>query len=238
MALAVGLDLTDGPRKGIESGATAVGQGKCFRSSAVIGSWSAWQGRGTTSSPPNKGFICSCRSTARSVSSPLSEMSVTCQQIDALLPWAPVATGDVLFTGTPQGVVSCIRRGCGKAHGSERRRTLENRGLLCVRVAHIARAGGWRREASPWLNGTEFHDANHPVDERFRRNPSEPLKSPRRSNSPRWRAQAQNLPKGRGNAWFGDGRQPGQHQQPKDRENDPGFHPQRGRERIRPQPRS
>ena len=32
-------------------------------------------------------------------------MSVTPrQQIDALLTWAPVNGGDVLFTGTPQGV--------------------------------------------------------------------------------------------------------------------------------------
>jgi fumarylpyruvate hydrolase len=38
-------------------------------------------------------------------STPLHEMSVTPrQQIDSLRTWAPVLDGDMLFTGTPEGV--------------------------------------------------------------------------------------------------------------------------------------
>ena len=46
-------------------------------------------------------------------STPLHEMSVTPrQQIDALLDWAPVSEGDLLFTGTPHGVGELLPDDC------------------------------------------------------------------------------------------------------------------------------
>ena len=107
VALAVGLDLTDrATQSELRADQLPWAKGKCFRSSAVIGSWSAWPGTWDDLVAPKQGLhlFLSVNGEERQ-SSMLSEMSVTPrQQIDALLPWAPVATGDVLFTGTPQGV--------------------------------------------------------------------------------------------------------------------------------------
>ena len=107
VAVAVGLDLTDrATQSALRADQLPWAKGKCFRSSAVIGPWSPWSGTwdDLVSSAHGLHLSLSVNGEVRQ-SSPLSEMSVTPrQQIDALLTWAPVADGDVLFTGTPQGV--------------------------------------------------------------------------------------------------------------------------------------
>ena len=106
-AVAVGLDLTDrATQSALRADQLPWAKGKCFRSSAVVGPWSPWSGTwdDLVSSIQGLHLSLSVNGEQRQ-SSPLSEMSVTPrQQIDALLTWAPVNGGDVLFTGTPQGV--------------------------------------------------------------------------------------------------------------------------------------
>ena len=107
VAIAVGLDLTDrATQRALRADQLPWSKGKCFRSSAVVGPWSAWSGTWDSLVASEQGLHLSLSVNGEErQSTPLSEMSVTPrQQIDALLTWAPVAEGDLLFTGTPQGV--------------------------------------------------------------------------------------------------------------------------------------
>ena len=107
VAVAVGLDLTDrATQSALRADQLPWAKGKCFRSSAVVGPWTPWSGTWDELVSSAHGLHLSLTVNGEErQSSPLSEMSVTPrQQIEALLTWAPVAGGDVLFTGTPQGV--------------------------------------------------------------------------------------------------------------------------------------
>ena len=105
--LAVGLDLTDRAAQGaLRQEQLPWAKGKCFRSSAVIGPWAAWSGGWDALE-----FTATALQLTLTVngelrqSASLSEMSLSpLQQMNALQQWAPVASGDVLFTGTPDGV--------------------------------------------------------------------------------------------------------------------------------------
>ncbi len=107
MAIAVGLDLTDRPCQGeLRAEQLPWAKAKCFRSSAVVGPWHVWNSDWESLVAPGEGLHLDLAVNGQlRQSTPLHEMSVTPrQQIDALLDWAPVSEGDLLFTGTPQGV--------------------------------------------------------------------------------------------------------------------------------------
>ena len=107
VAIAVGLDLTDRATQGqLRAEQLPWAKAKCFRSSAVLGSFVPWGGTWDDLLDPAHGLQLelSVNGAVRQ-SAPLHEMSVTPrQQIDSLSQWAPVNGGDVLFTGTPAGV--------------------------------------------------------------------------------------------------------------------------------------
>ena len=105
--IAVGLDLTDRLTQGeLRADQLPWTRGKCFRSSAVIGGWSSWNGTWEDLLDPRIGLHLSLSvNDVLRQSTPLYEMSVTPrQQIASLEAWAPVEEGDTLFTGTPEGV--------------------------------------------------------------------------------------------------------------------------------------
>ena len=105
--IAVGLDLTDRLTQGeLRADQLPWTKGKCFRSSAVIGGWSAWSGTWEDLVDPRLGLHLSLYvNDVLRQSTPLCEMSITPrQQITSLEAWAPVGGGDALFTGTPEGV--------------------------------------------------------------------------------------------------------------------------------------
>ncbi len=107
VALAVGLDLTDrATQRELRAEQLPWAKAKCFSSSAVVGPWSPWDSTWEAIVEPGHGLHLSLEvnGTLRQ-STPLHEMSVTPrQQIESLRTWAPVVDGDMLFTGTPQGV--------------------------------------------------------------------------------------------------------------------------------------
>jgi len=106
-AVAVGLDLTDRATQGkLRAEQLPWAKAKCFRASAVVGSWHPWDGPWSALVSPDRGLHLSLWVNGElRQSSPLHEMSVTpAQQIEAIMSWAPVQVGDLLFTGTPQGV--------------------------------------------------------------------------------------------------------------------------------------
>ena len=106
-AIAVGLDLTDRATQGeLRAEQLPWAKAKCFRASAVVGTWHAWEDAWPSLVSRDHGLHLSLwvNGDLRQ-SSPLSEMSVTPgHQMEALASWAPVQPGDLLFTGTPQGV--------------------------------------------------------------------------------------------------------------------------------------
>lgn len=107
IAIAVGLDLTDRPcQGGLRAEQLPWAKAKCFRSSAVVGPWHVWRSDWESLVATSEGLHLDLAVNGQTrQSTPLHEMSVTPrQQIDALLNWAPVSEGDLLFTGTPQGV--------------------------------------------------------------------------------------------------------------------------------------
>ena len=107
VAIAVGLDLTDRATQGqLRAEQLPWAKAKCFRSSAVLGSFVPWRGTWDDLLNPAHGLQLELSvNGALRQSAPLHEMSVTPrQQIDSLSQWAPVNEGDVLFTGTPAGV--------------------------------------------------------------------------------------------------------------------------------------
>ena len=106
-AVAVGLDLTDrAAQSALRAEQLPWAKAKCFTASAVVGSWAAWNDGWAGLVDPAHGLHLTLRVNGEvRQSSPLHEMSVTpAQQISALRSWAPVQAGDLLFTGTPQGV--------------------------------------------------------------------------------------------------------------------------------------
>lgn len=106
-AVAVGLDLTDrAAQSELRAEQLPWAKAKCFAASAVVGSWAPWNEGWAALVDPARGLHLALRVNGElRQSSPLHEMSVTPdQQISALRAWAPVQAGDLLFTGTPQGV--------------------------------------------------------------------------------------------------------------------------------------
>ena len=106
-AIAVGLDLTDrATQAALRAEQLPWAKAKCFTSSAVVGTWTDWSGSWASLVDPTNGLHLSLSVNGElRQSSPLHEMSVTpLQQIESLRTWAPVRGGDLLFTGTPQGV--------------------------------------------------------------------------------------------------------------------------------------
>ena len=105
--VAVGLDLTDRLHQGLlRADQLPWSKAKCFRSSAVVGSWSPWTGSWDDLVDPAFGLqlTLSVNGDLRQ-QAPLHEMSIPPrQQVHALLAWAPVLANDMLFTGTPEGV--------------------------------------------------------------------------------------------------------------------------------------
>ena len=129
--------------KRVASRATALGEGKCFRSSAVLGSFGmggTWDDLVATRTWPSS---VNCRSTARNVN---QRRFTRCRshrvsKSTPLTSTGPRSTeGDVLFTGTPQGVGrTCIPGDqvlarLTKPNGEN---AFQNDVWLCVRVAFI-----------------------------------------------------------------------------------------------------
>jgi len=106
-AIAVGLDLTDRAAQGeLRVNQLPWAKAKCFRASAVVGDWHSWTEDWDALVDPAQGLHLSLTVNGEvRQSTPLHEMSVTpAQQIAALQSWAPVESGHLLFTGTPEGV--------------------------------------------------------------------------------------------------------------------------------------
>jgi 2-keto-4-pentenoate hydratase/2-oxohepta-3-ene-1,7-dioic acid hydratase in catechol pathway len=107
VAIAVGLDLTDrATQSELRAEQLPWAKAKCFASSAVVGPWSPWAGTWDGLVEVSAGLHLSLEvNGVLRQSTPLHEMSVTPrQQIDSLRTWAPMLDGDMLFTGTPEGV--------------------------------------------------------------------------------------------------------------------------------------
>ena len=106
-AVAVGLDLTDRAAQSIcREQQLPWAKGKCFTNSAVMGPFSDWAGDIHSLVDESEGLALVLTVNGKIVQqAPLSQMSITpSMQIDALQQWAPVCSGDYLFTGTPAGV--------------------------------------------------------------------------------------------------------------------------------------
>jgi len=107
VALAVGLDMTDRAAQGVlRAQQYPWAKGKTFRSSAVLGPLAPWSGDFDALVNPAEEFrLVLWVNGEERQNALLSEMTVTPQaQMTELLEWAPVEPGDLLFTGTPQGV--------------------------------------------------------------------------------------------------------------------------------------
>ena len=104
-AIAVGLDLTDRVTQSeLRAEQLPWSKGKCFRGSGVIGGFHAFTGQFDDLCNGDYSLELTVNGESRQVAN-LSSMSITpLQQMDSLLTWAPVVTGDYLFTGTPSGV--------------------------------------------------------------------------------------------------------------------------------------
>jgi len=106
-AVAVGLDLTDrAAQSECREQQLPWAKGKCFTGSAVIGPFSDWTGDIHSLVDESEGLALILTVNGKIVQqASLSQMSITpSMQIDALQQWAPVCSGDYLFTGTPAGV--------------------------------------------------------------------------------------------------------------------------------------
>ena len=106
-AVAVGLDLTDrAAQSECREQQLPWAKGKCFTGSAVIGPFSDWSGDIHSLVDESEGLALILTVNGKVVQqASLSQMSITpSMQIDALQQWAPVCSGDYLFTGTPSGV--------------------------------------------------------------------------------------------------------------------------------------
>ena len=106
-AIAVGLDLTDRLVQGdLRREQLPWAKGKCFRGSAYVGSFSPWYGGWDGLVDTYEALHLEMWVNGELVQdAPVLEMTITPKmKIEDLLKWAPVAGGDLLFTGTPAGV--------------------------------------------------------------------------------------------------------------------------------------
>ena len=81
-------------------------KGKCFRASAFLGNFVNWSGSFESLCDPSNHLqlelIVNDEVRQREL---LSSMSITpSEQYEDLIRWAPIQSGDYLFTGTPSGV--------------------------------------------------------------------------------------------------------------------------------------
>ena len=108
-AVAIGLDLTDrGTQSQLRSEQLPWTRGKCFRGSAVVGGFVAFDGEFNDLVAGGYVINLSVNGIIKQTSN-LSSMSISPkQQMDSLLEWAPVVAGDYLFTGTPAGVAQLL----------------------------------------------------------------------------------------------------------------------------------
>ena len=108
-AIAVGLDLTDRDTQSqLRSEQLPWTRGKCFRGSAVVGGFVAFDGEFNELVAGGYVINLSVNGIIKQTSN-LSSMSIgPKQQMDSLLEWAPVVAGDYLFTGTPAGVAQLL----------------------------------------------------------------------------------------------------------------------------------
>ena len=105
--LAVGLDLTDrAAQSALRAEQLPWAKAKCFAASAVVGNVAPYDGTWEELNLNQLGLHLSLRvNDELRQAAALSEISVTPhQQIEALKAWSPVRQGDLLFTGTPEGV--------------------------------------------------------------------------------------------------------------------------------------
>ena len=106
-AIGVGLDLTDRDTQSkLREDQLPWSRGKCFRGSAVIGNLVNWPKTFESLSGDNCQLVLtlSVNGNMRQ-NEQLSSMTINpATQIEQLLKWAPVQSGDYLFTGTPSGV--------------------------------------------------------------------------------------------------------------------------------------
>jgi 2-keto-4-pentenoate hydratase/2-oxohepta-3-ene-1,7-dioic acid hydratase in catechol pathway len=106
-SIAVGLDLTDREvQSELRKEQLPWAKGKCFRASAVLGNFVSWDNTFESLSDPNTGLHLQLIVNGElRQSAPLSSMSISpAMQYESLIQWAPVQSGDYLFTGTPSGV--------------------------------------------------------------------------------------------------------------------------------------
>lgn len=106
-AIAVGLDLTDRDTQSeLRSEQLPWSKAKCFRASAVLGNFAAWSGSFDSLCEPSNGLKIQLTVNGElRQSDMLSSMTITpSTQFESLIEWAPVQSGDYLFTGTPSGV--------------------------------------------------------------------------------------------------------------------------------------
>ncbi|MDG1548744.1 MAG: fumarylacetoacetate hydrolase family protein [Candidatus Poseidoniaceae archaeon] len=108
-AVAIGLDLTDRDTQSqLRSEQLPWTRGKCFRGSAVVGGFVAFDGEFNDLVAGGYLINLSVNGIIKQTSN-LSSMSISPkQQMDSLLEWAPVVAGDYLFTGTPAGVAQLL----------------------------------------------------------------------------------------------------------------------------------
>ena len=95
--MTIGLDLTKRSiQDNLKQNSLPWAEAKAFRGSSVIGEWIEYN--------PNAEYSLSLNKTEVQRGS-LTEMSWTPEElIEKLAKWAPIRSGDILFTGTPSGV--------------------------------------------------------------------------------------------------------------------------------------
>ena len=105
--LAIGLDLTDrAAQSALRAEQLPWAKAKCFTASAVVGNIAPFDGAWEDLNQNELGLHLSLHvNDELRQAAHLAEISVTPhQQIEALKAWSPVRRGDLLFTGTPEGV--------------------------------------------------------------------------------------------------------------------------------------
>ena len=106
-AVAIGLDLTDRAAQSVlRADGLPWAKGKTFRQAAVLGTFYPWRHglEALTNEATALRIECDVNG-ERWQEASLSEMSITpADQVTSLMTWAPVSNGDLLYTGTPQGV--------------------------------------------------------------------------------------------------------------------------------------
>tara|TARA_B100000965_G_scaffold313585_1_gene273527 strand:+ start:255 stop:923 length:669 start_codon:yes stop_codon:yes gene_type:complete len=106
-SIAVGLDLTDRDKQSeLREEQLPWSKAKCFKGSAIIGNFSKWQGRISDLSNESSKLVLRLKVNEEiRQEAKLSSMTIKPEiQMESLLKWAPVQSGDYIFTGTPSGV--------------------------------------------------------------------------------------------------------------------------------------